>query len=88
MSVILKEEDYRQFMAAGANKPTAYVLSLLRKELDETRKANDTLTDIELYRSQGKAQTLSTILDTFEKAHQFAAPQQASGTPERLGAFF
>lgn len=88
MSVALKTEDYRQFMAAGAHRPTAHVLSLLRKELDETRKANDTLSDIELYRSQGKAQTLATILDTFEKAHEFAAPQQASGTPERLGAFF
>lgn len=88
MSVILKEEDYRQFMAAGANKPTQHVLAIFSKELDETRKANDTLTDIDLYRSQGKAQTLATILETFEKAHGFAAPQQASGIPERLGAFF
>ena len=88
MSVILKEEDYRQFMAAGENKPTACVLALLRKELDETRKANDSLTDIELYRSQGKAQTIATILDTFENAHKFAAPLQDSGIPERQGAFF
>lgn len=88
MNGTLKEEDYRQFMAAGAHRPTSRVLSILRKELDATRMANDTLKDVELYRSQGKAQALADILDTFEKAGDFLAPQQAGGTTNKPGAFF
>ena len=77
--ITLNEDDMRVFLRAGCNRDTQDVLSIFERLLKEVRIENDTLTDIELYRSQGKAQTLSWILETFGKAGEYLDAAQQSG---------
>lgn len=88
MRTELKAEDFRQFVSAGAHHGTRHVLDVLESELKETRKANDTLTDIDLYRSQGKALFIDELLQIFKHASEYAASSDAGEISAKPAAFY
>lgn len=64
----MQQQEFKDLISLRENGAGSRFMEFLRESLDLIRKDNDTLEDVELYRSQGKAQVLNEILDSFDNA--------------------